>query len=70
MTFHYPGSFCIYTHMGKENGVTPTEAKKRFAQYAILLGIASSNALRSALVFKGGNALNFRMAAQPQHHRS
>lgn len=39
--------------------VTRGEAQVRFAQYAILYAIGGSNVLRSVLVFKGGNALDF-----------
>jgi predicted nucleotidyltransferase component of viral defense system len=35
------------------------EARRRFAQYTILRGIAASAPLRELLVFKGGNALDF-----------
>ena len=35
------------------------EARRRFAQYAVLRAIASSARLREILVFKGGNALDF-----------
>lgn len=35
------------------------EARQRFAQYGVLMAIARSRALRSIMVFKGGNALDF-----------
>lgn len=41
------------------NGVTIDEARRRFAQYVMLCGIASVRRLRESLVFKGGNALDF-----------
>jgi predicted nucleotidyltransferase component of viral defense system len=36
-----------------------SEARRRFAQYAVLRAIASSARLSELLVFKGGNALDF-----------
>jgi predicted nucleotidyltransferase component of viral defense system len=42
-----------------ENGVSIAEARVRFAQFGVLHAIASVRPLREALVFKGGNALDF-----------
>ncbi len=41
------------------NGVSVDEARRRFAQYGALCGITLVPALRTGLVFKGGNALDF-----------
>ncbi len=43
----------------EEHGVGAGEARRRFAQYAVLRAIAYSARLREILVFKGGNALDF-----------
>lgn len=59
MKSHYPLTFGELRSWATENGVDVAEARVRFAQYAILRAIASSRALSSALVFKGGNALDF-----------
>lgn len=55
----YPVSFAAIPTWAEANGVTVTEARIHFAQYAILCGVASVPRLQSALVFKGGNALDF-----------
>jgi predicted nucleotidyltransferase component of viral defense system len=55
----YPTSFEEIAEWGRGNRVPPSEARRRFAQYAILRAIARSNLLRELLVFKGGNALDF-----------
>ncbi len=55
----YPTSFGEIGAWARESGVPLSEARQRFAQYAILRGIASSASLRELLVFKGGNALDF-----------
>lgn len=55
----YPDNFGEVAAWAKERGVTLAEARQRFAQYAVLRGIASSATLREMLVFKGGNALDF-----------
>lgn len=56
---NYPTAFAEVATWATENGVTVPEARRRFAQYAILNAIASSRSLRRFLVFKGGNALDF-----------
>jgi len=55
----YPVSFDSLQAWAAENKVPPSEVGVRFAQFAILRAIASSHALRTLLVFKGGNALDF-----------
>lgn len=58
-SFDFPTSFGEIDAWARERGVGVTEARRRFAQYAVLRGIASSAPLRGLLVFKGGNALDF-----------
>lgn len=55
----YPVSFHSITSWAAENQILVSEARLRFAQYGILQSIAGSQVLSSALVFKGGNALDF-----------
>jgi predicted nucleotidyltransferase component of viral defense system len=55
----FPSTFAEISGWAQENRMLRSEARVRFAQYAILRGIASSRYLRDALVFKGGNALDF-----------
>lgn len=43
----------------KRHGTTRDEARKRFAQYAILEAVAAAPGLAGGLAFKGGNALRF-----------
>ena len=59
MEFHYPAAFATLQAWATENRFSSDDARVRFAQYAILRAIATSNALRPVLVFKGGNALDF-----------
>lgn len=59
MTSRYPTTFAEIRDWARANGVTVTEARRRFAQYGILRTVAGSRALREMLVFKGGNALDF-----------
>lgn len=59
MTLQYPTSFQSIRSWAAANDAPVDEARKRFAQYAVLVGIASSRTLGHALVFKGGNALDF-----------
>ena len=59
MTPHYPPSFADIRSWAAASAVTVSEARVRFAQYAVLRGIASVRLLRDGLVFKGGNALDF-----------
>ncbi len=47
------------TAWAHDNAISIREARDRFAQFAILSGIGRHNQLRLALVFKGGNALDF-----------
>jgi hypothetical protein len=46
-----------------------SEARRRFAQYAVLRAIASSARLSELSVFKGGDALDLRLEPEPQHDR-
>jgi predicted nucleotidyltransferase component of viral defense system len=55
----YPTSFSEISIWAKENRFPVSEARFRYAQYGILQSIAGSKILSSALVFKGGNALDF-----------
>jgi predicted nucleotidyltransferase component of viral defense system len=55
----YPISFSTITAWAAENKIPVSEARRRFAQYGVLQSIAGSQILSSALVFKGGNALDF-----------
>lgn len=55
----YPISFEAVDAWARENHVPISEARQRFAQYAVLRAISSSAFLRKSLVFKGGNALDF-----------
>lgn len=42
-----------------QESVTLVESARKYAQYLILKGISESGPLRTSLVFKGGNALEF-----------
>jgi predicted nucleotidyltransferase component of viral defense system len=55
----FPTSFDQVGAWSKQRGVGASEARRRFAQYAVLRAIASSARLGEILVFKGGNALDF-----------
>jgi hypothetical protein len=55
----YPTTVAAIPGWAAANGVGVVEARRRFAQYAVLRGIARSDELRGFLVFKGGNALDF-----------
>ncbi len=59
MTLHYPILFASIRSWANEHRESIDVGRTRFAQYAILVGITSSSMLRNALVFKGGNALDF-----------
>lgn len=59
MTAGYPITFDEIARWAEAAGVTVAEARIRFAQYAVLRVVASVRQLQSALVFKGGNALDF-----------
>lgn len=59
-TMHnYPKSFADLRSWAAENRATVAVARRRFAQYGILLAISNSRSLKEILVFKGGNALDF-----------
>ncbi|MCY1083552.1 nucleotidyl transferase AbiEii/AbiGii toxin family protein [Archangium lansingense] len=55
----YPTTFEGISSWAKQQRIAPSEARMRFAQYAVLRSIAGSRALSRILVFKGGNALDF-----------
>ncbi|NOK09440.1 nucleotidyl transferase AbiEii/AbiGii toxin family protein [Corallococcus exercitus] len=59
MKSNYPESFDSIGIWAKTNNLKPSEARVRFAQGSILSAIANSRSLKSILVFKGGNALDF-----------
>jgi predicted nucleotidyltransferase component of viral defense system len=59
MTLNYPLTFSSIREWCNTSGTPVSEGRVRFAQYAILHAIASSQALSKVLVFKGGNALDF-----------
>ncbi|MGH2559330.1 MAG: nucleotidyl transferase AbiEii/AbiGii toxin family protein [Thermomicrobiales bacterium] len=59
MTDRFPRSMGELAVWATSNSVTIDEARRRFAQYIALCGIASVRPLREGLVFKGGNALDF-----------
>lgn len=59
MTDPFPRSLANLGEWAATNGVSADEARRRFAQYGALCGITSVPALRTGLVFKGGNALDF-----------
>lgn len=59
MVSQYPASFDALRAWAAENNFSLAEARVRFAQHGVLRAIASSRTLSAALVFKGGNALDF-----------
>ena len=59
MTPRYPRSFAEIPMWAREQARRPTEARLRFAQYAVLRAVTDSRILSDQLVFKGGNALDF-----------
>ena len=59
MTDPFPRAMADLGVWAETNGVSVDEARQRFAQYGVLCGIASVPALRTGIVFKGGNALDF-----------
>src|SRR5688500_6858350 len=59
MNHKYPASISETQEWARLNNRSIQDARMRFAQFAILYSIASSVALREALVLKGGNALDF-----------
>jgi len=50
--FAYPSTFAMVRVWAGANRISVAEARKRFAQYAILTAIAGSRFLGSALVFR------------------
>lgn len=59
MTDRFPRAMADLGIWAETNGVSVDEARRRFAQYGVLCGISSAPALRTGIVFKGGNALDF-----------
>lgn len=55
----FPEDFSTIESWASANGVSVAEARRRYAQRAILVGLSTQTVLRDALVFKGGNALDF-----------
>jgi predicted nucleotidyltransferase component of viral defense system len=55
----FPDDFSEVEAWASANGVSVAEARRRYAQRAILVGLSTQPILRNALVFKGGNALDF-----------
>lgn len=55
----YPRRFDEIGAWAEEQGIAVAEARRRFAQFAILAAVAGNRNLRASLVFKGGNALDF-----------
>lgn len=61
MNHSYPTTVSEIPNWAKTNGVGLNNARQRFVQYVLLSAIAMEPALRTACVFKGGNALDFVM---------
>ncbi len=59
MTDGFPRSVRDLATWAVSNGIPIEEARRRFAQYVVLCGIAGIRPLQRSLVFKGGNALDF-----------
>lgn len=59
MSGNYPATFAAIDAWAGANGATVEDRQVRFAQGAVLRAIAGSRVLNRALVFKGGNALDF-----------
>lgn len=59
MKSNYPANFQEISTWSREHGITPAQARERYAQYGVLRAIANSHSLSDLLVFKGGNALDF-----------
>ncbi|CAM3271630.1 nucleotidyl transferase AbiEii/AbiGii toxin family protein [Corallococcus sp. ZKHCc1 1396] len=59
MKANYPDSFNTLGAWARDHDIKPSEARVRFVQGTVLSAIASSRSLKSILVFKGGNALDF-----------
>lgn len=59
MILLHPRQFADIHVWAAEYGLNLADARERFAQFAILSAISDSETLRSTIVFKGGNALDF-----------
>ena len=55
----FPTTFSEISTWARENRFPVSEARLRYSQFGILQSIAGSKVLSNALVFKGGNALDF-----------
>ncbi len=55
----FPGSVSEIIQWSHERGLPLATARVRFAQRVILISIGGNPRLRDALIFKGGNALDF-----------
>lgn len=55
----YPDGTVAIDRWARLHGMSVPDARLRFAQYVVLSAIARDARLRRALVFKGGNALDF-----------
>jgi predicted nucleotidyltransferase component of viral defense system len=54
-----PGEFAELRAWARSLNISYSEARDRYAQFAVLRGIAATPRLRQTVVFKGGNALDF-----------
>lgn len=59
MSTLFPHSPNDISRWSEQESVSISEASRKYVQYLILQGISDNNSLRSSLVFKGGNALEF-----------
>ncbi|MCO5218013.1 MAG: nucleotidyl transferase AbiEii/AbiGii toxin family protein [Thermomicrobiales bacterium] len=59
MDSQFPMQYDEIKSWSDQEGVNLSDAGKRYAQYLVLRAISRSNELRSSIVFKGGNALEF-----------
>jgi predicted nucleotidyltransferase component of viral defense system len=59
MTGSFPRAFADVPAWALANRASAEDTRLRFAQFVVLCGIAADSQLRSSLVFKGGNALDF-----------
>lgn len=55
----FPATFAGIAHWAKDRGRPAGEARRRYAQFVVLVAVANSPMLGEIVVFKGGNALDF-----------
>ncbi len=55
----FPATFSGITRWAKDRGMAAGEARRRYAQFVVLVAVANSPMLGEMVVFKGGNALDF-----------